>query len=154
MRVAGLAWACAWAVGLAAQPGSLVAVEYRLSFPEPEHSWMQVDATFSALPPAPLQIRMSRTSPGRYALHEFSKNVFEFGAFDSSGTPLEIVRPDLHQWDVSGHDGTVRVVYKIFSDRIDGTYLSVDATHAHINMPAACRRRSSGRAASRAGRPR
>ena len=137
MRVAGFAWACAWAVGLAAQPGSLVAVEYRLSFPEPEHRWMQVDATFSALPPAPLQIRMSRTSPGRYALHEFSKNVFEFGAFDGSGTPLEIVRPDLHQWDVSGHDGTVLVVYKIFGDRIDGTYLSVDATHAHINIPAA-----------------
>ena len=94
MPVAGFVFAFSCAVVLAAQPGSLVAVEYRLSFPEPAHRWMQVDATFSALPPAPLQIRMSRTSPGRYALHEFSKNVFEFSAFDGNGTPLEIVRPD------------------------------------------------------------
>ena len=27
--------------------------------------------------------------------------------------------------------------YRVFGDRIDGTYLGVDATHAHINMPAA-----------------
>ncbi len=29
------------------------------------------------------------------------------------------------------------VKYKVFGDRIDGTYLAVDDTHAHINMPAA-----------------
>ena len=30
-----------------------------------------------------------------------------------------------------------RVSYRVFGDRTDGTYLSVDTTHAHINMPAA-----------------
>jgi predicted metalloprotease with PDZ domain len=29
------------------------------------------------------------------------------------------------------------VTYKVFGDRLDGTYLAVDSTHAHINMPAA-----------------
>jgi predicted metalloprotease with PDZ domain len=112
-------------------------VSYRLSFPAPEHRWMQVEATFTNVPPGPLQVRMSRTSPGRYALHEFSKNVFDVRVRDGKGTALTPARPDLHQWTVTGHDGTVVVSYRVFGDRTDGTYLSVDATHAHINMPAA-----------------
>jgi predicted metalloprotease with PDZ domain len=98
---------------------------------------MRVDAIFRELPPPPLQLRMSRTSPGRYALHEFAKNVFDVQIQDSKGNALPVSRPDLHQWQVSRHDGTVAVSYRVFGDRVDGTYLSVDATHAHINMPAA-----------------
>lgn len=51
-------------------------IDYRLSFPEPEHHWMQVEVTFRELPNQPLELRMSRSSPGRYALHEFAKNVY------------------------------------------------------------------------------
>jgi predicted metalloprotease with PDZ domain len=113
------------------------AVQYRLSFPEPQHRWMQVDVVFPDVPPGRLEIRMSRTSPGRYALHEFSKNVSHVEAADGAGRPLRVWRPNLHQWDVEGHDGTVRVGYRVFGDRVDGTYLGIDATHAHINVPAA-----------------
>jgi predicted metalloprotease with PDZ domain len=120
------------AVALAQAP-----VTYGLSFPEPEHRWMQVDVTFPDLPPGTLHIRMSRSSPGRYALHEFAKNVFDVRVTDGAGRMLRAARPNLHQWDVSGHDGTVRVTYRIFGDRVDGTYLGIDSTHAHINMPAA-----------------
>ncbi|MBI4266180.1 MAG: M61 family metallopeptidase [Acidobacteria bacterium] len=112
-------------------------VAYRVSFPEPEHRWMQVDITFPNLPPEPLQLRMSRSSPGRYALHEFAKNVFDVRATDAGGRPLAVTRPNPHQWDVTGHGGTARVAYRIFGDRVDGTYLGIDSTHAHINMPAA-----------------
>ena len=111
-------------------------VEYRLSFPEPEHRWMQVEVTFRDVPAGPLQVRMSRTSPGRYALHEFAKNVFDVRIRDEKGTALTITRPDLHQWTVAGHGGHVVVTYRVFGDRVDGTYLSVDASHAHMNMPA------------------
>ena len=108
-----------------------------MSFPEPQHRWMQVEVTFPDVPAGALQVRMSRTSPGRYALHEFSKNVYDVVAADGAGRPLTASRPNLHQWDIAGHDGTVRVRYRVFGDRLDGTYLGVDATHAHINMPAA-----------------
>ena len=66
---------------------------------------------------------MSRTSPGRYALHEFSKNVYDVVVTDGAGRALTASRPNLHQWDVAGHDGVVRVRYRVFGDRIDGTYL-------------------------------
>lgn len=98
---------------------------------------MQVDATFPDLPTGVAQLRMSRSSPGRYALHEFAKNVFEVRVANGAGRPLSFTQPNPHQWDVEGHDRTVRVSYKVFGDRVDGTYLAIDATHAHINMPAA-----------------
>src|SRR5688572_23609825 len=112
-------------------------VAYRLSFAERAHRLMQVEVTFADVPPGPLQVRMSRSSPGRYAVHEFAKNVIDVAAVDGAGRALPIVRTSPQQWDVTGHTGTVKVTYRIFGDRIDGTYLAVDERHAHINMPAA-----------------
>jgi predicted metalloprotease with PDZ domain len=112
-------------------------VAYRLSFPEAAHHLMQVEATFTTVPPGPLQLRMSRSSPGRYALHEFAKNVFDVRITDEAGQALAVTRPNPHEWDVTGHSGTVRVTYRVFGDRLDGTYLAIDSSHAHINMPAA-----------------
>ena len=59
---------------------------------------------------------MSRTSPGRYALHEFAKNVFDVRITDEAGKPLAVSRPNPHEWDVTGHSGTVRVSYRVFVD--------------------------------------
>jgi predicted metalloprotease with PDZ domain len=112
-------------------------VAYRLQFPEREHRLMQVEITLAEVPDGTLQLRMSRTSPGRYAMHEFAKNVFDVRITDGAGRVLPISRPNLHQWDVTGHMGEVHVTYKVFGDRIDGTYLAIDSTHAHINMPSA-----------------
>ena len=112
-------------------------VSYRISFPEPEHRWMQVEVSFDELPAAPLELRMSRASPGRYAVHEFAKNVSDVRITDPVGTPLAVVQPNVHQWNVPSHPDGVRVTYRIYGDRVDGTYLGIDSTHAHINMPAA-----------------
>jgi predicted metalloprotease with PDZ domain len=116
---------------------ALTPIEYTLSFPAPEHRYMVVEARFADVPAGTLQLRMARTSPGRYALHEFAKNVFDVSIADGKGKPLTAARPNLHQWDVTGHDGTVVVKYTVYGDRTDGTYLGVDSMHAHINMPAA-----------------
>jgi predicted metalloprotease with PDZ domain len=109
--------------------------EYRISFPAPEHHYAEVEVTFTSAPPT-LEARMSRSSPGRYALHEYAKNVFAIRAVDGGGKTLPITRPNPYQWNVTGHDGTVRIVYKIFGNHVDGTYLGIDSTHAHMNIPA------------------
>ena len=117
--------------------GAQAPVEYRLSFPEPEHRLMTVEVRFDDVPDGPLELRMSRSSPGRYAVHEFAKNVFDVRITDASGAALPVTRPNPHHWTVTSHAGAVRVAYQIFGDRVDGTYLGIDSTHAHINMPAA-----------------
>ena len=58
---------------------------YKVTFPEPEHHWMQVEVTFANLPARPLDVRMSRSSPGRYAVAEFAKNVFWVEAHNGKG---------------------------------------------------------------------
>jgi predicted metalloprotease with PDZ domain len=98
---------------------------------------MQVEASFTELGSDTLELRMSRSSPGRYSLHDFAKNVYDVHAFGAAGRELTTGRPDPYGWNVSGHGGAVTVKYRVYGDRVDGTYLAVDTTHAHINMPAA-----------------
>jgi predicted metalloprotease with PDZ domain len=112
-------------------------IRYRFSFPQPQHRWMQVEALFPDLGSGTLELRMSRSSPGRYSLHDFAKNVYDVHAFGADGKELETTRPDPYGWNVAGHGGSLIVKYKVFGDRVDGTYLGIDTTHAHINMPAA-----------------
>src|SRR5258708_33578002 len=125
------------AMAVAAQARTQPPILYKVSFPEPEHHWMQVEITFPNLDTRPLDVRMSRSSPGRYAVAEFAKNVFSVEAYNGKGQKLAATRPDADVWRVAGHDGTVRVVYRIFGDYPNGTYFGVDTTHAHLQMPAA-----------------
>lgn len=112
-------------------------VDYSISFPTAAQHEARVVATFTGVPRrATLHVRMSRSSPGRYALHEFAKNVYDVTVADGRGRSLSATRPDPYGWDVAGHDGTVRIAYTVFGDRTDGTYLGVDRSHAHLNMPA------------------
>jgi predicted metalloprotease with PDZ domain len=113
------------------------AVEYRLSFPNAVHHEAEISATFTGVTQPLLEVVMSRSSPGRYALHEFAKNVYHFTATEAAGNPLTIVRPNPYGWNISGHHGTVVVHYTLFGDRADGTYAGIDETHAHLNLPAA-----------------
>ncbi len=109
---------------------------YKISFENAAHHEAEISVQFSDVPEGKLELRMSRSSPGRYALHEFAKNVYNVRAVDSKGKPLIVSRPNPYQWDVSGHSGTVKVSYTLYADHADGTYAAVDASHAHLNMPA------------------
>ncbi len=111
-------------------------VSYVVSFEHAVHHEARIAVTFTEVPRGPLEIRMSRSSPGRYALHEFAKNVYGLRATDGSGQRLQVQRPTPHRWDVWGHDGTVKVEYWLFADRADGTYSAIGPEHAHLNMPA------------------
>lgn len=110
--------------------------KYEISFENAVHHEAEISVTFTNLEDKVLEVRMSRTSPGRYALHEFAKNVYGVAATDGEGNKLEITRPNPHQWNVSGHDGTVIFEYTLFANRGDGTYSQIDETHAHLNIPA------------------
>ena len=109
---------------------------YEISFENAVHHEAVIKGSFPELKTDTVSFRMSRTSPGRYALHEFAKNVYNFKATDSKGKTLEVLRPDPYQWQVIGHDGLINISYTLFANRGDGTYSQVDETHAHLNIPA------------------
>lgn len=121
---------------MAQDPGASAPVQYEVAFDNASHHEAQISATYANVPAGPLSVQMSRSSPGRYAIHEFAKNVYRVSATDSAGRPLAVERTDPYSWTIAGHDGTVRVTYTLYADRGDGTYSQIDTTHAHLNMPA------------------
>lgn len=109
---------------------------YEVSFNNSVHHEAHIRAYFPELKSDTLIVRMSRSSPGRYALHEFVKNVYGVKATNSKGEKLKISRADPYSWKITGHDGSVTVEYILFGNRADGTYSQIDETHAHLNIPA------------------
>jgi len=114
---------------------SQVSTSYTISFENAVHHEAFVEATFSNIKTDEVEFRMSRTSPGRYALHEFMKNVYDVKVTDGKGKALEFTRPDPYSWKVKGHNGIIKVSYILFANRGDGTYSQIDETHAHLNIP-------------------
>ncbi|NQY35978.1 MAG: M61 family metallopeptidase [Alteromonadaceae bacterium] len=111
-------------------------IVYQVSFDNAVHHEAEISATFSGVKTDILELRMSRSSPGRYAIHEFAKNVYQLSVVDGKGKILTFTRPNPYQWNVEGHDGTVTVTYTLYADHADGTYSAIDRTHAHLNIPA------------------
>ncbi|GAA4280474.1 M61 family metallopeptidase [Gaetbulibacter aestuarii] len=112
------------------------ATNYNISFENAVHHEAKIEATFTQLTKDTIIFEMSRASPGRYALHEFAKNVYGVSVTNSKGDTLKFMRPDPYSWKVTGHDGTIHVTYTLFANRGGGTYSQFDETHAHMNMPA------------------
>lgn len=79
---------------------------------------------------------MSRSSPGRYATHEFGKNIYDVKATDKNGNKIALQRIDGDVYEVPSHNGTVTVTYTLFANHADGTYASIDPESIHLNMPA------------------
>jgi predicted metalloprotease with PDZ domain len=72
----------------AAQPAAPARpVLYDIRFPNAVHREAEVTVTFHTVPTGPLRVRMARSSPGRYALHEFAKNVYAVKAATLTGPP-------------------------------------------------------------------
>lgn len=112
-------------------------VEYKISFPNAVHHEAEIELLVPDVPPGSLTFRMSRSSPGRYATHEFGKNIYGVKVFNGKGSALELEQTEGDVYRVNNHDGTVKITYTIFGNWVDGTYLAIDETHAHLNMPAA-----------------
>ncbi|HEY8783059.1 MAG TPA: PDZ domain-containing protein [Mucilaginibacter sp.] len=114
------------------------AIFYTVSFPNAVHHEAEIVMTIPKAPSGEFNVRMSRSSAGRYATHEFGKNVYNVAAADASGTrvPLKQIEGDVYRVGVD-HPETVVIHYTLFGNWTDGTYASIDPSHAHLNMPAA-----------------
>lgn len=109
---------------------------YTISFDNAVHHEAVVNVSFPEIKSKTLRVQMSRSSPGRYAIHEFAKNVYGFKATNEAGETLEMKREDPYSWEITNTDGTINIEYILFANRADGTYSQIDETHAHLNMPA------------------
>ena len=112
------------------------AIYYFVSFPNAVHHEAEIVMTVPQTPATPFRFRMSRSSAGRYATHEFGKNISDVKATDVDGNPLEIKQIEGDLYEITEHPETVKISYTLYADWTDGTYACIDESHAHLNMPA------------------
>ncbi|GAB3946863.1 M61 family metallopeptidase [Spirosoma harenae] len=111
-------------------------IKYEVSFPNAVHHEAQITLTVNQLPKQAAVFRMSRSSPGRYATHEFGKNVYNVMATDGQDQPLKVTRTEGDVYTVPTHKGTVKLTYTLYGNYPDGTYMGIDPQSIHLNMPA------------------
>jgi predicted metalloprotease with PDZ domain len=112
-------------------------ISYIVSFPNLAHHEAKVELVVSDIPTRNAVFRMSRSSPGRYATHEFGKNIYDVKAFDAQGKEVTINKTDGDVYEVSHHNGYLRVEYTLYGNFADGTYVGIDPSGIHMNMPGA-----------------
>ena len=111
-------------------------VVYTVSFPNVVHHEAHIELTVSGISLKPAIFKMSRSSPGRYATHEFGKNVYDVMAFDATGKKIMLSRTDGDIFEVPKHNGTITLTYTLYGNYADGTYAGIDPESIHLNMPA------------------
>lgn len=111
-------------------------ISYNISFPNAIHHEAEISMQIPNVPAGTLKIRMSRSSPGRYATHEFGKNVYNLKAIDGNGKALMLNQSAGDVYEIQSPGRNVKITYTLFGNWIDGTYAGFDETHAHMNIPA------------------
>ncbi|EHQ27125.1 M61 family metallopeptidase [Mucilaginibacter paludis] len=112
------------------------AIFYSISFPNANHHEAEIVMTIPEASTLPVKIRMSRSSAGRYATHEFGKNIYNLKAFNVDSSALTIKQLEGDLYEIPEHGPTVKISYTLYANYVDGTYSGIDASHAHLNMPA------------------
>src|SRR6476469_2487705 len=112
-------------------------IYYNVSFPNIANHEARITVEVTGAKASVLTFRMSRSSPGRYATHEFGKNVYDVSSTDGAGYPLTVKRTEGDVYEVSGVKGLAKLSYTLFGNYADGTYAGIDPSGIHLNMPAA-----------------
>ncbi len=115
-------------------PGTIV---YTLDLAHVQEHELDITVEFPAVEEEIFYVKMPQSSPGRYAQHNFAKNVYDLKATGADGSAADVARVDPNTWAVTGHHGRVTLTYTLFADGGDGTYAGIDDRKLHLNMPAA-----------------
>src|SRR3546814_6300394 len=95
---------CSSDLAPARDPGPNAPIRYDGRFDNAAHHEARISVTYRDLKPGPVTFRMARSSPGRYAIHEFAKNVYSVSAVDGAGKTVPITSRDPYSWTVAAHE--------------------------------------------------
>ena len=118
---------------VADHPGT---ISYTLDLSQVQQHALRIHVDFPAVPPGVFYVKMPQASPGRYAQHNFAKNVYDVTVSGGAAGGTQVNRVDPTTWAVTGHAGAVRFSYTLFANGGDGTYSGIDNRKLHLNMPA------------------
>ena len=111
-------------------------ITYKISFPNEVHHEAEISLRLENIQSEELTVIMSKSSPGRYAIHNFGKNIYNLKAYDDDNTNVSIQKSEPDVWNLAGVNTTINISYTLFANHADGTYSSIDTEFANLNLPA------------------
>lgn len=111
-------------------------LRYEVSLPNKVHHEAEIKLTLTWEANYPLVFEMAQTSPGRYAIHNFAKNIYDVKAEDSEGNVIDITRTDINRWKIKQAEGQLTISYTLWGNTANGTYAGINANQAMLNIPA------------------
>jgi predicted metalloprotease with PDZ domain len=110
-------------------------ISYTVSFANAIHHEATISIELKNTTARSVKAIMSKSSPGRYAIHNFGKNIYLVNAFDGDGSRLSVQRIEPDVWMVPEVNGDLKITYTLYANHADGTYSGIDSDFALLNMP-------------------
>ena len=107
-------------------------ISYHISFPNAIHHEAEISIALNNVESNALVAIMSKSSPGRYAIHNFGKNVYNLSATEGDSKALLINKVEPDVWEVVGIENKVKISYTLFGNHANGTY----SGHTHLDKRA------------------
>ena len=111
-------------------------ITYTVYFPNAVHHEAEISLRLERVQSKELTAIMSKSSPGRYSIHDFGKNIYNIKAYDDDNVSVSIQKIEPDVWSLAGINNTLNVSYTLYANHADGTYSGIDAEFANLNMPA------------------
>ena len=90
-------------------------IEYRLSFPDAQNHYLNVEATFPTAGKAAIELFMPVWTPGSYMLREYSRNLEGFQAHGHNGQALAFEKTRKNRWRITTSGAPqVKVHYRLY----------------------------------------
>lgn len=115
---------------------SLDTITYNIHFPNAVHHEAEISIQLENIDKSEIIALMSKSSPGRYAEHNFGKNIYNLNVSDAQNSAITLAKIQPDAWSISGIKNSVTINYTLYANHADGTYSGIDADFANLNMPA------------------
>jgi predicted metalloprotease with PDZ domain len=109
-------------------------VSYKLSMPEPNTHYFDVEMTFSEFNDKELICKLPVWAPGSYMVREFSKHINQVRAIDDKGKPIKINKIDKNSWKIDAtKTKSVTLMYEVYAFDLTVRTSFLDNTHGYLN---------------------
>lgn len=120
---------------LSAQTGDTIC--YTISLKNAVHHEADITLSLNVPEKQDIYMVMSKTSPGRYAEHNFGKNIYNLRAhYENRPVPEPLIRIEPDLWKLPDANGKLFISFTVFGNHPDGTYTAITDKYAILNMPA------------------
>ncbi|MCO5937310.1 peptidase M61 [Mucilaginibacter sp. RB4R14] len=111
----------------------LAKISYKVSFPEAQAHYVDVEMTISGLAQPSVEVKMPVWAPGSYLVREFAKNIESFGV-SANGKAISALKINKNTWKINTTGLTsVTVKYKVYAFELSVRTSFIDVSHAFLS---------------------